>query len=217
MKDKQVYNLMIVDDHALFRHGLKLLLNSQGEFKVVSEASNGVEFLKKIEIVPVDVVLLDIAMPEMNGLEAAAAALKKYPELKIIALSMYGDEEYYNKMLETGVCGFLLKESSIDEVCTAIRSVIDGKSYFSQELLQTVIKNITNTANRPPINYLSEREIEIVTLICQGFSNQEIAEKLFLGKRTVEKHRANILLKTETKNTAGLVMFAIKNRIVEVK
>ncbi len=208
---------MIVDDHALFRHGLKLILNSQSDFKVVSEASNGIEFLRNIEIVPVDVVLLDIAMPEMNGIEAAEIALKKFPDLKIIALSMYRDEDYYNKMLEKGVSGFLLKESGIDEVFTAIRSVIDGKSYFSQELLLNLIRNISNVTNKPKINNLSERELEIVTLICQGLSNQEIAEKLFLGKRTVEKHRANILIKTDTKNTASLVMYAIRNGIVEIR
>jgi len=217
MKEKKVYNIMIVDDHALFRHGLKLILNSQSDFKVVSEASNGIEFLRNIEIVPVDVVLLDIAMPEMNGIEAAEIALKKFPDLKIIALSMYRDEDYYNKMLEKGVSGFLLKESGIDEVFTAIRSVIDGKSYFSQELLLNLIRNISNVTNKPKINNLSERELEIVTLICQGLSNQEIAEKLFLGKRTVEKHRANILIKTDTKNTASLVMYAIRNGIVEIR
>jgi DNA-binding NarL/FixJ family response regulator len=216
MKDKK-YNVMIVDDHALFRNGLKLLLNSYDQFNVVAEASNGIEFLNTVDILPVDVVLLDINMPEMDGVTAAQIVLKRNPELKIITLSMYGDENYYYKMVEAGVSGFLLKDSDIDEVHSALCAVVDGKSYFSQELLQNLLKNIKNTAEHPKeISELSEREIEIILLICQGFSNAEISEKLFLSKRTVEKHRANILEKTNTKNTASLVMFAIKNKIVNV-
>lgn len=217
MTKTSIYNVMIVDDHALFRNGLKLLLNSFKEFKVVAEASNGTEFLNTIDVLPVDVVLLDIDMPEMNGIEAAQKALQKFPELKIITLSMYGDEDYYYKMVEAGVCGFLLKDSDIDEVHAALCSVIEGKSYFSQELLQNLLRNIKNTEDNPTeIFDLSAREIEIIALICQGLSNIEIGEKLFLSKRTVEKHRANILEKTDTKNTASLVMFAIKNKIVVV-
>lgn len=212
-----VYNVMIVDDHALFRNGLKLLLNSFNDFKVITEAANGVEFLEILDVIPVDVVLLDIDMPEMDGIEAAQRALKKFPTLKIITLSMYGDEEYYSKMVEAGVSGFLLKDSDIDEVHSALCSVIEGKNYFSQELLQNLIRSLKNQDEQPKEFYdLSAREVEIISLICQGFSNVEIGEKLYLSKRTVEKHRANILEKTETKNTASLVMFAIKNKIVAV-
>lgn len=211
------YNVMIVDDHALFRNGLKLLLNSFKDFKVVAEASNGVEFLNTIDVLPIDIVLLDIEMPEMNGITAAQKALEKIPDLKIITLSMYGDEDYYYKMVEAGVCGFLLKDSDIDEVYAALCSVVDGKNYFSQELLQNILRNIKNTEDEPEEFYdLSAREIEIIDLICKGLSNLEIGEKLFLSKRTVEKHRANILEKTDTKNTASLVMFAIKNKIVAI-
>ncbi len=217
MTKNSVHNVMIVDDHALFRNGLKLLLNSFKDFKVVAEAANGLEFLNTIDVLPIDVVLLDIDMPEMNGIEAAQKALLKFPDLKIITLSMYGDEDYYYKMVEAGVCGFLLKDSDIDEVYAALCSVIEGKNYFSQELLQNLLRNIKNTDDSPAeILDLSSREIEIIALICQGLSNLEIGEKLFLSKRTVEKHRANILEKTDTKNTASLVMFAIKNKIVAV-
>jgi DNA-binding NarL/FixJ family response regulator len=211
------HNIIIVDDHALFRKGLKLLLNSFSDFNVVAEASNGIEFLDNLDVIPVDIALLDIDMPEMDGIEAAEKALKKYPALKIITLSMYGDEEYYSKMVEAGVSGFLLKDSDIDEVHAALTSVIEGKNYFSQELLQNLIRSLKNQDEQPKDFYdLSAREIEIISLICQGLSNIEIGEKLFLSKRTVEKHRANILEKTDTKNTASLVMFAIKNKIVTV-
>lgn len=211
------YNIMLVDDHALFREGLKLLLNTNKDFNVIAEASNGKELLNIIDKVDVDVVLLDIAMPEMNGIEAAKIALKKYPNLKIITLSMFGDEAYYYKMMETGASGFLLKESDIDEVYKALYNVIEGKSYFSQELLQKIIKHIQDyPCKEKDLHDLSEREMEIITLVCKGFSNTEIGEKLFVSKRTVEKHRANIMAKTNSKNTASLVVFAIKNNIFEV-
>ncbi len=210
-------NIVIVDDHALFRNGLKLLLNNSNEFTVIAEASNGQEFLDILDIVPIDVVLMDIQMPIMNGIEAAQKALKLRPELKIITLSMYGDEGYYYKMLNAGVCGFLMKDSDIEEVFSALNMVLDGKSYFSQELLQNIIKNIhNNNIDDISINSLTPREIEIIQLICQGLSNAEIGDKLFLSKRTIEKHRANIMEKTNTNNTASLVMYAIKNRIVKI-
>ncbi|HOK37607.1 MAG: response regulator transcription factor [Bacteroidales bacterium] len=217
MNDDKVYNIIIVDDHALFRNGLKLLLNKSTKFKVIAEASNGKEFINLLNIVPVDIVLLDIQMPEMNGIEAAQIALKNCPNLKIITLSMYGDEEYYYKMVNLGVCGFLMKDSDIDEVFKALNSVIEGKNYFSQELLQNIIKNIHgNNPDEIVLKNLTQREIEIIQLICQGYSNIEIGEKLFLSKRTVEKHRANIMEKTNTNNTASLVMFAIKHNIVKI-
>lgn len=208
---------MIVDDHALFRDGLKLLLNSFPNFKVVAEASNGEEFLQTLELIPVDIVLLDIEMPILNGIEATKIAIKKQANLKIITLSMYGDEEYCYKMIEAGASGFLLKDSDIDEVHSALNAVVEGKSYFSQELLQNLINNLKNQDENTKETFdLSAREIEIIDLICQGLSNIEIGEKLFLSKRTVEKHRANILEKTNSKNTASLVMFAIKNKIVSI-
>lgn len=215
--NSKTYNVMIVDDHALFRNGLKLLLNSFSNFKVVAEASNGVEFLEVLDIIRVDIVLMDIEMPLMNGFEASQKAIEKFPDLKIITLSMYGDEDYYYKMIEAGVSGFLLKDSDIDEVHAALISVSEGKNYFSQELLQNLIKSFRDQDdNQKNLFDLSSREIEIVSLICQGLSNNEIGDKLFLSKRTVEKHRANILEKTNSKNTASLVMFAIKNKIVEI-
>ncbi len=217
MNNNKVYNIIIVDDHALFRNGLKLLLNTSPKFKVIAEASNGKEFINLLSIVPVDIVLLDIQMPEMNGIEAAQIALKNCPNLKIITLSMYGDEEYYYKMVNLGVCGFLMKDSDIEEVFKALNSVIEGKNYFSQELLQNIIKNIHgNNPDEIVLKNLTQREIEIIQLICQGYSNMEIGEKLFLSKRTVEKHRANIMEKTNTNNTASLVMFAIKYNIVKI-
>ena len=198
---------------------MKLLINNTPNFRVIAEASNGKEFIDLLskEEKP-DVVLLDIAMPEMDGIEAAAIALEKYPDLPIITLSMYGEEDYYFKMVSLGVKGFLLKNSDIHEVCSALESVVEGGTYFSQELLFNLVSNLRSSslAGTEDNSMLSERELEILLLICKGFSNQEIADELFISKRTVDKHRANILSKTNCKNTANLVVYAIKNRLVEI-
>lgn len=214
----QIKNVMIVDDHTLFRNGLKLLINATPNFRISAEASSGVEFLEKLSTECPDIVLLDISMPEMDGIEAAARALETYPELPIITLSMYGEEDYYFKMVSLGVKGFLLKNSDISEVLTALETVCDGGTHFSQELLFNLVSSLKRTSSSVPtiLQDISEREKEILLLICKGLSNQEIADHLFISKRTVDKHRANILAKTSCKNTANLVVFAIKNHIVEI-
>lgn len=211
------YKVVIVDDHTLFRNGLKLILSNTDEFEVVGEADNGEDFFKQLNNFDHAVILMDIEMPIMNGIEATRLAVEKKPEIKIIALTMYGEHEYYYRMIEAGAKGFLLKNSEIDDVINAIKMVAKGESYFSKDLLLALVKNISEL--KTPLkekNNLSEREIEILHLICQGYSNQEIADKLFVSKRTVDKHRSNILEKTNSKNTASLVMYAIKNNLIQV-
>jgi DNA-binding NarL/FixJ family response regulator len=209
--------VIIVDDHTLFRNGLRILINTMEEYQVVGEASNGKQFLELLENDVPDLVLLDINMPVMDGIEAATIAQKLYPHLKIITLSMYGEEDYYYKMVNAGVKGFVLKNSDIKEVKTALDVVFDGGSFFSSELLQNLVNSLKSSSKSKEIHAeLSEREMEILILICQGLSNQEIGDKLFISKRTVDKHRANILEKSESKNTAQLVVYAIKNKLVEL-
>ncbi|HLN20285.1 MAG TPA: response regulator transcription factor [Bacteroidales bacterium] len=208
--------IIIADDHQLFRNGLKILLNAFPEFEVAGEASNGIEFLEIIGNSNADVALMDINMPEMDGIEATKKGMKISPELKIIALSMYGEEEYYYKMVDAGAKGFLLKDSDINEVKEAILTVRKGGSYFSQELLYHVIQKIKHRENESKSANLSKREKEILFKICEGLSNQEIAETLFISKRTVDKHRANLLGKTNSKNTASLILFAIKNKLIDI-
>lgn len=159
---------------------------------------------------------MDINMPEMNGIEATRKGLKICPGLSVIALSMYGEEEYYYKMVDAGAKGFLLKDSDISEVREAIMTVKKGGSYFSQELLHHVIQKIKLRESEVKSANLSKREKEILHKICEGYSNQEIAESLFISKRTVDKHRANLLGKTNSKNTASLILFAIKNKLIEI-
>lgn len=211
--------ICIVDDHKLFREGLKLLLSTQDFVRQIYEASNGKEFIENLSLMDCDVVLMDIEMPGMNGIEATETALRLQPELKIIVLSMYGDEQYYYKMVDAGVKGFVLKSSGIEKVIAAISKVAAGENYFSEELLIHILNNMregNKTEADIPDNEISERELEILYHVCLGLSNQEIADKLFISKRTVDKHRANLLSKTGCRNTAALVMYAIKNKMINV-
>lgn len=208
--------IIIADDHQLFRNGLKILLNAFPEFEVTGEASNGEEFLRLLGESPADVALMDINMPEMDGIEATRKGLKICPDMSIIALSMYGEEEYYYKMVDAGAKGFVLKDSDISEVKEAITTVRKGGSFFSQELLYHVIQKIKHRENESRSANLSRREKEILLKICEGLSNQEIADTLFISKRTVDKHRANLLGKTNSKNTASLILFAIRNKLIEI-
>jgi len=208
-----VYDIILVDDHALFRSGLRLLLENLDVVNTIYEASDGIEFLDNIDKDSVDIVLMDIDMPRMDGVEATKKALGKYPELKIIALSMYGDEGYYYKMINAGVKGFLLKESNISEVENAIKAVGEGGNYFSPDIMYNLVKHIDEVKDSPDI--LSERESEVLYHICKGLSNQEIADVLCVSKRTIDKHRENILSKTQSKNTASLIVYAIKNKLIK--
>ena len=207
--------IALVDDHSLFRRGLKVLLASHADFEVVAEASSGEEFLGLLDTARPDVVFMDYSMGGISGAETTERALERMPELKVISLTMFGDNAYYSRMATSGAKGFLLKDSSIDEVIEAMETVVAGGSYFSPQLLQTIARNIHSplTSDDDPI---SEREKEILVAICRGVSNQEIADELYISKRTVDKHRANILEKTGCKNTAALVIYAIKMGIIEI-
>lgn len=214
----QKLKIYLVDDHKLFREGLKLLLSTQDFVHHIYEASNGREFLENLSLIDCDVVLMDIEMPEINGIDATREALKIKPDLKIIVLSMYGDEQYYYQMIDAGAKGFMLKNTGIENVITAIRKVAAGENFFSEELLFNILNTMRDTKNESETrdNELSEREMEILCHVCKGKSNQEIADELFISKRTVDKHRANLLSKTGCRNTAALVMYAIKNKMIDV-
>jgi DNA-binding NarL/FixJ family response regulator len=212
----QKIQLLLADDHQLFRNGLRILLSAYDDFEVAGEASNGEEFLKLISPGMSGVALMDINMPEMDGIEATRRASKIAPDMLIIALSMYGEEEYYYKMVDAGAKGSLLKDSDISEVREAILTVRKGGNYFSQELLYHVIQKIKHRELESKTANLSKREKEILFKICEGLSNHEIAESLFISKRTVDKHRANLLGKTNSKNTASLILFAIRNKLIEI-
>lgn len=213
--------IALVDDHSLFRRGMKMLLSSQADFEVVVEAGSGEEFLQVQAESKVDLVFMDYSMPGINGAETTERALEVDPELKVISLSMFGDNAYYSKMVESGAKGFLLKDSEFDEVLLAVRTVCEGGTYFSPQLMESISFAMTSYpysvgGDIAEEDRLSEREVEILVGICQGLSTQEIADKLYISKRTVDKHRANILEKSGSKNTASLVVYAIKHGLVEV-
>ncbi|HAH59173.1 MAG: response regulator transcription factor [Lentimicrobium sp.] len=209
-------NIYLVDDHKLFREGLKLLLSGLDYVGDIYEASDGSEFLMNVAAYQPDLVFMDISMPGTGGIEATSKALAHNPNLKIIALSMFSDENYYTKMIGAGAVGFILKNSGIQEVEQCMQAVLSGHNYFSPEIMSGILHNITRKPRQQYDGTLSEREEEVLYSICQGLSNIEISEKLCISKRTVDKHRENLLLKTNSKNTAGLVMFAIRNGIMEV-
>jgi len=207
--------IVIVDDHEIFRDGLRLVLDQIENFKVVNEFASGVEFTQKIEEGDCDVVLLDINMPGMNGIKVTEIIKKKYTGIKIIGLSMLSDEVSSMKMIKCGADGFVQKKSGKMVLEHAINTVCQGGNYFSQDIL----KKLAIRAQRDSFdstNQLSSRESEVLVHICQGETTKEIAEKLFLSPKTIEVHRANILSKTYCKNSAQLVIWAIKNQMFTV-
>ena len=212
--------IALVDDHRLFRNGLKMLLSTHKGVEVVFEAASGEEFLAEVERVRPDVVFMDYAMPGMSGAQATERGLALCPDMKVISFTMFAENAYYSQMVGSGAKGFLLKDSEFDEVVEAVETVAAGGTYFSESLLatlsQTMRKSGGSVDNIAEADRLSEREIEILVGICRGESTQEIADNLFISKRTVDKHRANILEKSGCKNTASLVVYAIKHRLVEV-
>ena len=213
--------IILVDDHSLFRNGLRGLLERNEGFRVVGEASSGEEFLSLLEqeSFAADIVFMDFSMPGLDGAQTTERALARRPDLRIITLSMFGEESYYSRMVEAGARGFLLKDSDIGDVLEAIAAVMGGGSYFSPRLLSSLTGRMhAREHDELADDQLSSREREILVAVCRGLSNQEIADELFISKRTVDKHRANILEKTGCKNTANasLVVYAIRNGIVDI-
>ncbi len=222
--------IILVDDHRLFRDGLRQLLALDPRFEVAGEAAGGEEFLELGAARPGNgatgaVVFMDIDMPGMGGVEATRRAMERDPASRIIALSMHGDREFYLPMVEAGAKGFLLKSSEFARVAEAAERVAAGGTWFSPELLPDLLEATRGpeetatgrNATGPPQTLpdpLSERETEVLPLICEGLSNHLIAEKLFISKRTVDKHRANILAKTGCRNTASLVLYAVRHNLI---
>lgn len=212
--------IIIVDDHSLFREGIKLLIENEGLGEVIAEAENGLVFLGLLETHKPDLVIMDIEMPVMGGLEATQKALKIRPELKILVLTMLNEKTNYIEMTNAGVVGFVLKTSGKQEFEKAINAISNGESYFSNDLLRQIIFNI-NTIGEPTLyksepkeEKISAREKEVLQYFCEGLTASEIALKLFISVKTIETHRSSLLRKTNTKNTINLILFAIKNKMV---
>lgn len=205
--------IALVDDHDLFREGIKLVLEQIEGFVVEFDSSNGYEFLSYLELSYPDVVLMDISMPKISGIETTRMAMQKRPGLCVVALTMFSDSLHYNQMIEAGANGFLLKKATKNELRQAIDSVVAGESYFSEEIIQKLAFH-TRRFNVPA--KFSKREMVVLNHVCKGMTNREIAEKLFLSIKTVETHRANIFRKAGVRNSTELIAYAIKHTIFSI-
>ncbi len=208
---------MIADDHQLLIDGIKSTLKDIEDFTIVGVAYDGFQVLEKLDAgLEVGVILMDINMPKLDGLECTKRVAKKYPDIKIIALSQYDEKRFVKRMVKNGACGYLLKDAGKDQIEKAVRTVYSGEKYFCERLsirlIQQELKQENNSSLFPK---LTERELEVLNLICQELSSQEISEKLFISFHTVESHRANLMYKAGVKNTAGLVRWAVENDFVE--
>jgi DNA-binding NarL/FixJ family response regulator len=217
--EKQKIKVIIAEDHVVLRQGLRLLLEQDDELSVVGEANNGREVLDKLGEAHADVVLMDINMPVLNGYETTEQLRASFPETKVVALSMHSSLPYVQKIMACGAQGYLLKTSRQEEVLTALKLVANGTSYISGDLS---VKLLEQKANKDASiethpggeKGLSKREVEVLGLVAEGYTNAQIADKLFTSKRTIETHRQNILEKTGARNTASLVKYAVENRII---
>ena len=207
-------NLAIADDHEIFREGLCMFINKIPDFDLLGEARNGVEILTLLRRKPIDVVLMDIKMPEMNGIEATKVIRKEYPDTKVIALSMYDDEQSILNMHAAGASGYLLKNTNKMQFETAVRAVYNGGTYFSNDATMKLIQSVSKNRQAKNDENFNDREIEIIKLLCEQKSSKEIADKICLSIRTVEGYRMKIMKKIQAKNHNGIVLYAIKAGII---
>jgi DNA-binding NarL/FixJ family response regulator len=217
---KKELRIIIADDHKVFRQGLRNLVESQSLATIVGEAGNGEECIELAKRLSPHIILMDIDMPKLDGMEATRIILEQNPEIRVIALSMHSDYDHYQQMVKFGAKGFIQKSTGIDEVISAIRAVAQGGSYFSNDIMKAIVANMelndNNTYKPNLIVDISSREMEVLKLICDGLTNEEISKKLYISPTTVKGHRSNLLSKTGAKNTASLIMFAVKNKLVKV-
>jgi len=207
--------VLLVDDHQIIIDGLKSLLSNSGEIAIVSEANNGREALRILDLIEIDVVLMDIDMPVLNGIETLKEIRRNGSAVKVIILSMHNEAGMIKSLVNIGANGYLLKSSSQDEVISAILKVAGGQQYFSTEVTLSLLNKSQNgIQSNQQLELLTDRETEIIQLIAEGFSNKEIGDKLFISHRTVDTHRTNLMKKLNVSNIAGLISYAIKNGIV---
>ena len=208
--------ILLADDHDVVRKGMKMLLEDETDVKVIGEASDGLEAIEKIKVLMPNVVILDLTMPRMTGIEAAKIISEEYPAVKILIFSMHHNREYIVSSVENGANGYLLKDTGKEELMRAIKVVSDGRKYFPPEISEVIIdellaKTASNQDNsgKPIFQKITPKEKQILGMIVQGFNSREMADKLFLSIRTVDNHRANMMKKVKAKNTADLVKMAI--------
>jgi DNA-binding NarL/FixJ family response regulator len=214
--DNGKIKLLLADDHELVLKGLKSILEQEKDIEVVAEARNGVEALALLDRTEADMLVTDLKMPDMSGIELTRHVKQHYPQLKVLVLTLFNDREYVNAILEAEAEGYLLKNVEQQELLHAIRHIMNHGTYYSQEIVSILTSELKGRQHKSDtVHDLSKRELEIIGLICQEYSSTEIAEKLFISKSTVDVHRKNILQKTGAKNLVGLIRFAIQHGIVK--
>ncbi len=208
--------ILLADDHDVVRRGMKMLLEDEEGIKVIGESSDGLDAIEKVKLLMPNVVILDLTMPKMTGIEAAKIISEEYPNVKILIFSMHHNKEYIISSVENGATGYLLKDTSKEELLKAIKAVSEGRKYFPPEISEIIIdellaKTASNQDNsgKPIFQKITPKEKQILGMIVQGFNSREMADKLFLSIRTVDNHRANMMKKVKAKNTADLVKMAI--------
>jgi DNA-binding NarL/FixJ family response regulator len=216
----QEINVFVVDDHQIFLDGIVSLLDDEPNIKIAGTAHNGKQAIERIKNLKVDVVLMDINMPEMDGLEATKQLKKTNPDLKILMLTMHSEPRFIKESLEIGAKGYVMKNISKDDLIKAIETVYQDKSYLDQDTQEKLINSISSGEDDDDRNYdelaaqITQRELEILQLIALGLTSQDIATKLFISKNTVETHRKNMLAKLNVNNTAALLKIAYKKGLV---
>ncbi len=210
--------ILLAEDHEILRDGLKSLLKDEPDLIVVEEAKNGREVIEKLSITEVDIVIIDINMPVMNGLETTQYLQEHFKNIKVLVLSMLDNDKYLTQMFEAGATGYLLKSTSKEELIYAIKKVAKGSTYVCSQMTLNILdkpRQDTDAVASQTTVSLSKRELEVLQQIAEGLTNNEIAVKLFTSRRTVETHRMNLIEKTKSKNTAALIKFAILNGYIK--
>ncbi|MFB0925496.1 MAG: response regulator transcription factor [Vicingaceae bacterium] len=211
-------NIIVVDDHEIVIKGLKLYFQDNESLCIVSQAANGIEALVEIEKHKPDVVITDISMPSMNGIELTKLITDKYPRVNVLVFSMHNDDEYVMDALTAGAMGYIPKDSDEHEIKKAIINVSKGKMYFSTSLSEILAKKLLVKEDSKNVKKeLTERELEVLDLIVKGYSNKEIATLLSVSKRTIDNHRTNLMYKIDAKNTADVVRIALTNKYVKIE
>ena len=210
--------IVLADDHTILREGLRALLSADPDFEIIGEAGDGREAVRCVEKLGPDLLLMDLSMPRMSGMDAISEIKKRYPETKIIALTVHKTEEYLLSTLQAGVDGYVLKDATHDELVMAIHNVMAGKRYLSPGISEKVIEGYLDgkedSLAASSWQKLSQREREVLKLIAEGYKNKEIAEDLCISLKTVEKHRANLMKKLDLHNAAALTVYAVERGLV---
>jgi DNA-binding NarL/FixJ family response regulator len=211
--------ILLVDDHQLFRDGIQNLLDQQLDLRVIGTAENGRRALEKVRMHSPDVVIMDVTMPHLNGIDATRRILEAYPDIKVIALSMHSHSRFVEEMLKAGAVGYLLKECAFEDLVRAIHEVLEGRMYLSPTITRVMVNDFLNPSQKDDVQglaLLTSKEREILQLISEGYTNEDVAQSLHMSRRTVEKHRSRIMNKLGINNVAELVKFALREGLTKL-